>query len=71
MHRRHDVIMHRSPRRDGNFYYTLTAVQHGMATNQPGFNNHTFSRHSCGGGESKRLVVESPRSHFTSECQRF
>jgi hypothetical protein len=24
-----------------------------------------------GGGESKRLVVESPWSQFTSECQRF
>jgi hypothetical protein len=26
---------------------------------------------AIGFGESKRLVVESPWSHFTSECQRF
>jgi hypothetical protein len=25
----------------------------------------------CGKGESKRLLVESPWSQFTSECQRF
>ena len=32
---------------------------------------HTHQRMARQLGESKRLVVESPWSQFTSECQRF
>ena len=45
----HAATARSRPRRGGSFYYTLSSVQQTEGTNNPGANNHIFSRKACGG----------------------